>query len=486
VQPVDNEILAEKCFALDDQHRFALLSGDSNPLHLDALAARRSLAGQPLVHGIHLLLWSLDALCRRRGPLATVAALRVRFEHMVPVGVLAQAVLIDHRDDRSRLDLRIAGQTAVMIIVSFGSATAPAEDLGRAPLFDPVEPLELSMDEIAGMAGKVAPRLQSVAARSLFPALAESMESVQIAGLAAASFLVGMVCPGLFSLFRGLEFTSVEPDKGGPALHYKVMAVDARFQLVQLAVSGLGWRGKIDAHRRPAPVTQPDMSEIAAHVGKAEFQGAKALIIGGSRGLGEVLAKILAAGSAEVALTYRVGEAEARRVQAQIEAFGGRCSILRYDADEHASTSLSALRMTPDQLYYMATPAIRRSSATAFDLRLFQHYSDCYLRSFTQTISRASRLAGDSLSVFYPSTAYIDTPTAGFLEYAAAKAAGEALCKGLETSGTVRIALVRRLPRLSTDQTHSVRSETFPDSLPLLLTVAREMNPNISAISNSG
>jgi acyl dehydratase len=182
---VDSEILAEKCFTLDDQRRFALLSGDSNPLHLDVLAARRSLAGQPLVHGIHLLLWSLDALCRRRGPLATVAALRVRFENMVPVGVLAQAVLVDHRDDHSRLDLRIAGKTAVVIIVSFGSATAPAEDLGQAPLFDPVEPLELSMDEIAGMAGKVAPRLQSVAARSLFPALADSMESVQIAGLAA-------------------------------------------------------------------------------------------------------------------------------------------------------------------------------------------------------------------------------------------------------------------------------------------------------------
>jgi short chain dehydrogenase len=295
-----------------------------------------------------------------------------------------------------------------------------------------------------------------------------------------------MVCPGLFSLFRGLEFASSEPDKSGQALHYKVTAVDARFQLAQLAVSGLGWRGKIDAHRRPAPVIQPDMSEIANHVGETEFQGARALIIGGSRGLGEVLAKILAAGSAEVALTYRVGEADARRVQAQIEAFGGRCSILRYDADEDTSASLSALRMTPDQLYYMATPSIRRSSAAAFDLRLFQHYADCYLRSFTQVISQASRLAGGALSVFYPSTAYIDTPTAGLLEYGAAKAAGETLCKGLETSGAVRTALVRRLPRLLTDQTRSVRSETFPDSLPLLLTVAREMNPNLSASSNSG
>ena len=43
-------------------HRaFAKLSGDVNPVHMDEAYARRSFAGEPIVHGVHLLLRALDA-----------------------------------------------------------------------------------------------------------------------------------------------------------------------------------------------------------------------------------------------------------------------------------------------------------------------------------------------------------------------------------------------------------------------------------------
>src|SRR6185295_14915799 len=47
-------------FTAADQKRFAKLSGDFNPVHLDPVAARRVVAGQPIVHGIHLLLRALE------------------------------------------------------------------------------------------------------------------------------------------------------------------------------------------------------------------------------------------------------------------------------------------------------------------------------------------------------------------------------------------------------------------------------------------
>ena len=40
---------------------FATLSGDYNPLHVDAISARRFLFGSPVVHGIHTILWSLNS-----------------------------------------------------------------------------------------------------------------------------------------------------------------------------------------------------------------------------------------------------------------------------------------------------------------------------------------------------------------------------------------------------------------------------------------
>ena len=54
----------KRTFTADDQTRFAQVSGDYNPMHMDALQARRTQAGAPVVHGIHLLLWALKPVCR--------------------------------------------------------------------------------------------------------------------------------------------------------------------------------------------------------------------------------------------------------------------------------------------------------------------------------------------------------------------------------------------------------------------------------------
>ena len=39
------KVLAERTFTPDYQNRFAALSGDFNPMHMDAVAARRTIFG---------------------------------------------------------------------------------------------------------------------------------------------------------------------------------------------------------------------------------------------------------------------------------------------------------------------------------------------------------------------------------------------------------------------------------------------------------
>ena len=46
----------ERTFTQDDQLRFAELSGDWNPVHVDPVAARRTPYGQ-IVHGVHAVAW---------------------------------------------------------------------------------------------------------------------------------------------------------------------------------------------------------------------------------------------------------------------------------------------------------------------------------------------------------------------------------------------------------------------------------------------
>jgi acyl dehydratase len=45
--------ISSRIFDADDQQAFAALSGDVNPMHMDALQARRAQAGARVVHGMH-------------------------------------------------------------------------------------------------------------------------------------------------------------------------------------------------------------------------------------------------------------------------------------------------------------------------------------------------------------------------------------------------------------------------------------------------
>src|SRR5688500_18589890 len=48
-------------FSQDDALRFAAWSGDRNPLHVDPEAARRSVFGRPVIHGVLTILRALGS-----------------------------------------------------------------------------------------------------------------------------------------------------------------------------------------------------------------------------------------------------------------------------------------------------------------------------------------------------------------------------------------------------------------------------------------
>ena len=81
-----------------------------------------------------------------------------------------------------------------------------------------------------------------------------------------------------------------------------------------------------------------------------------------------------------------------------------------------------------------------------------------------------------ALSAFYPSSVFVAGERArGMAEYAMAKAAGEVLCRELETVHESLHVTVERLPRLSTDQTASIVPLDTVSSLETMLPVVREV-----------
>jgi acyl dehydratase len=468
-------VIAEREFVSADQERFAAVCGDRNPIHTNAVAARRCFVGFPVVHGIHALLWGLDSLFRYLQDLASVASIQVSFEKMVYVGDRVQAVLAQHEKQRLRVELLVEGIRAVRIEIALGDPR-PSEDMrSNEPLLQPTEPLVLTFEQMIDCHGRIPFFCAPAAVCRMFPTAADALGVHRVAGLACSSFLVGMVCPGLHSIYRGLTLVTTPLSEGDhDALQFRVVHSDSRFRLVKLAVSGGGWMGSLDAHARPEPTAQPDLPSIATRVSPKEFHNVSALVVGGSRGLGELIGKIVAVGGGHVTLTYSVGEADARRVQEEIIAYGGRCDVMHYDVRINAHEQLSHLSSCPTQVYYLPTPVIFRRKSAIFNQQRFQEFLTFYVTGFYDLWRELRSKFGKEISIFYPSSVYVDTRPEGMTEYTMAKAAGEVLCADIQSFESPGRILVRRLPRLPTDQTASLLKIETAEPISAILPIVRE------------
>jgi hypothetical protein len=311
---------------------------------------------------------------------------------------------------------------------------------------------------------------------SLFPFAVSHFGMARIAGLVSSSCLVGMMVPGLYSMFSGLDVCLTdELSPPESRIQFKVLATIERFRLVKLGFRGQGLHGILETLSRLPPVRQPNMDVVRSYVSKAEFQNAKALIVGGCRGLGELTAKLIAAGGGEVTITYASGLEDAQAVAEEISAVGSTCTIASYNVLKDATEQLAASGITPTQLYYFATPPIFRRKKSLFDEVRLAEFGAYYLSGFFDIVQACLRLKPQGIKVFYPSSSAIDARSASMTEYAMAKAAGEILCADIGRFLPGVQVLTRRLPSLSTDQTTSVVQSKTPNAIDVILPIVREM-----------
>ncbi|WP_337996574.1 SDR family NAD(P)-dependent oxidoreductase [Oleispirillum naphthae] len=444
------------------QDAFARLSGDVNPQHVDEIAARRLMFGMPVVHGIHSLLRVLEAVAEARAEARALASLRVSFDLPVAIGEPLELTL-DGTFPEVKFALQRDGRKAVRGRASF-SAT-PSPEHRPSPLPGGLVCRTRGAAEIDDAHGALPIGYDPDLFQSLFPNLFKTFDREQVAMLLTATRLVGMECPGLHSIFGGLKMTFHPAAAPCAALDYRVTTWNPEFRLLQMAISCPHAEGIIDAFLRPPPVAQADMATIRSLIGRRSFHGRTALVIGGSRGLGETTAKIIAAGGGRVVLTYAAGEDDAWRVAADIAAAGGQAKSAHFDVRNPAP--LDAPFGPFDRVYYFATPRIPHNEGKSLDADIFARLLDYYATGLVRCAAALRPLLADTAVLCAPSTVFIDRPDPRFREYALAKQAGEATALGL-ADAALRV-VCPRLPRLRTDQTSALQDVGAADPLPALL-----------------
>ncbi len=432
-----------RSFTLADQQAFARLSGDCNPLHVDPVAARRLLFGTAVVHGVHLVLWALDALAAETG-ITALESLQANFDMPVPLGEAATLELAPGPE--ARATIRTGGRRAARLRFRAGRAAGDWANPGTPPE-EACIPLEAAA--IAAAAGDAPLGFDPGLRSKLFPALCGFSQG-QIAWILASTRIVGMRVPGLDSVFVGLkgEFRGA----AGPALAYRVVRWDDRFDLAEIALASDGCTGSASALRRPRPGPQAALASVRAKVSPGRFAGASVLVVGGSRGLGEAAVKVFAAGGAKVTLTYREGRDEAEALAAEIPG----AEAIRLDAAEPAESLAGTGEEGFTHVVYCAAPRIRKGSA-AFDEAAYDRYVEIFAKGLGRVLDAVEPHLATSVTLIVPSTVYAERSEPGFAEYAAAKLAGEAVARDaaarFRADGRIVTLLQPRFARLRTDQT---------------------------------
>lgn len=467
-----------RSFTMDDQQRFAHLSGDRNPLHMDPVAARRTQAGAPVVHGLHTLLWCIDQCAAQYPDLPPIGSVKIRFDRLLHLGETVDCVLTRMDGSGFRMETDIGGAVGFRLAAVFGAprdAPASSAQPSADDILRPERPLELSFAEMEGRSGRVGFAVPPSEIARAFPSAARHWGEQRIAALICTTRLVGMVCPGLHSIFGGLSLTFCREDEDADAIDFRVTVTDPRFRVVRHEISGGGLTGTVESFARLPPIDQPGIADLARHVEANEFSGATAMVLGGSRGLGEVTAKLLAAGGAHVILTYASGQVEAERIRQEIASWGGACEIARYDVQAPAAEQVAHLTQAPTHLYYFATPPIFQQKSGLFVRDRFLRFFDFYVDGFFTICQQLAGMGNGKLSVFYPSSVAIESHPPEMTEYAMAKQAGEVLCADLNDQWPNIKIVVSRVPRVLTDQTASLVQVESANPIDVMLPVIRQV-----------
>jgi NAD(P)-dependent dehydrogenase (short-subunit alcohol dehydrogenase family) len=367
---------------------------------------------------------------------------------------------------------------ATVIDARFGPAAEADESAVREGCPPSQQPVFVARDAVAVAAGSLPLFLDGDSFGRLFPRAAARLPRTQAAVLLATTRLVGVHCPGMHSIFSELtlDFTGDGQSSAGEpsALGYRVVQYDARMGLVRLQVDAPRTSGTIRAFFRPAPATQPTATELRPHVEPSEFAGRRALVVGGSRGLGALSAKLLAAGGADVVLTYLVGASDAQEVAAETAQVGALARTMRLDVRDQDDVLRGVIEgLAPfTHLYYFATAPIFVARRGHFNPDLFGHFCEVYVNGFVKLV-RALLPFGLRVA-FYPSSIAVAEAPIDMGEYAAAKAAGEAACRFLEKAHPGLTVLAPRLPRLPTDQTRSLLAVRDEDPVAHVLGALRQ------------
>lgn len=475
----------------DDQTWFASQVNDWNPIHLDKLIAKSSMFGRPIVHGLHQTIQQIDQI----GKLdlapwlnqSTPARLTVSYRHPTYPGEETKAVIAPPNGNTLKISTYInelCVNTLRLKPAELSKAKNKTSEETYQDITLGISPLPMSISDLTKLPSwkVIFPELTNNELTTRYPHAAHLLGEDRLMDLARLSSLVGMVAPGLYSLFVSIDVTLLAGNSPSQVHNshtdYSVKSVHEDFGFLQTQVSTNNLIGRLEAVRRPSPVKQPGINELKKALENCDFEipninGKQVLIIGGSRGIGALTVKLLALAGAQISFTYASNASSAAELCKELKGYDVSASSLDVLSKDFDDTSLAEKHF--DQIYYFATPQIFSRKTKFFDQELYARFNHFYISSFERAVRY---FAKDGASIFYPSTTEAEGTDNATVEYRMAKLSGEILCEALANKKQNWKLVVKRLPRIDSDQTAQIQSAQSQDGKMIISKIISKMSEN--------
>jgi hypothetical protein len=478
----------EREFSLKEQEAFAAISGDYNPIHLDHLVARRTAYGHVLVHGCHIALWALDVWIKSKRFNIRLNKFKCIFHAPLRIDEKAILTLVEKNNEVAMSVCDSRRNTLASIKVEWVLNSERYITTGAPEQFLQEAPDRIGNDMLANYSGECHLTYNRKHLDDLLPNLVTYLANYQISQILAISRMVGMKCPGHNSLLSRISLLLCAKNSIDDGLmKYRVKKFNEQASLAQIEVSGYDMEGTVDVFRRPNPVEQLSFDRLKALVEKNEFLGQTALVIGGSRGLGNATTKLLVAGNANVFFTFNKGLNEADALKKEILREDYRVMGCQYDISggiETACKLLANLPRLPDSIFYFPTPAIFSSLKGNFSAELFNLFCSYYITGFVNIVDAFTSMTESEVTFFIPSTVAIENTPLNLGEYVSAKLAAEATANFISKIRPSINVYVARLPRLPTDQTASIVPVSAESAAETILDHLRELSNKLELKKN--
>ena len=325
----------------DDMEWFAAISGDYNPLHMNAEYAAVTPYGKQVVYGVLGALTAIGKCIAALGKPIRITSLEAHFRS--PLFVNEEYDYVYDVIGEKEIHIGINSQGNVMTLITLGFDDKPVNkcmlETDHSLVNSNKQALEPSSSEIISF------KETGEYTLSLHPGVIECLEELGIDNyvvcvMAFTSFLVGMKNPGKQALFEKLKIDFDGSDDYTKTDYFiKTVKYDEKIQ--KLVMKGMlnsadsSANVVLESYIRPELEWSYDNSvsiiEGSALSKCSEFSGKNVLVLGGSRGLGADLALQAASLGGNIFINYGHNKAFADHIVDEIKAKG--CTVAAFCAD---------------------------------------------------------------------------------------------------------------------------------------------------------